>query len=71
MEVRNMTSNRLLFTTVKIYEKNPTGEIASGTDFFYAFNSDGERKKFNALITCRHVRKDSVESYLCMLFISS
>jgi hypothetical protein len=66
MDIRNMASNQLLFTTVKIYGKDRAGEIISGTGFFYAFNSNGEGKTFNALITCRHVMKDLVEAYLCL-----
>jgi hypothetical protein len=66
MDVRNITSNQLLFTTVKIYGKDRAGEIVSGTGFFYAFNSNGEGKTFNALITCRHVMKDLLEAYLCL-----
>lgn len=37
-----------------------------GTGFFYAFNSSGGGKAFNALVTCRHVLVDMVEANLLL-----
>jgi hypothetical protein len=62
-------SNQFLFTTVKIKGKTEEGPVY-GTGFFYAFNSSGNGRAFNALITCRHVLKDMSETHLLMRFAS-
>lgn len=65
-DIKNIASNQLLFTTVKIQGETEEGSTASGTGFFYSFNSSGTDRTFNALITCRHVLKDMSEANLLM-----
>ena len=65
--IKNIASNQFLFTTVKIKGKTKEGPV-EGTGFFYAFNSSGNDKPFNALVTCRHVLKDMTEVNLLMHF---
>ena len=66
MNVKNIASNQFLFTTIKIQGKTDKGDHVSGTGFFYAFNSSGNGKTFNALITCRHVLENMVEANLLL-----
>lgn len=64
--IKNIASNQLLFTTVKIQGKTEEGNTTSGTGFFYAFNSSGNGRSFNALITCRHLLEDMKEANLLL-----
>jgi hypothetical protein len=66
MNVKNIASNQFLFTTIKVQGKTSDGDVVSGTGFFYAFNSSGGGKTFNALVTCRHVLADMVEANLLL-----
>ena len=66
VNIKNIGSNQLLFTTVKIQGKTKEGKTTSGTGFFYAFNSSGDGRKFNAMITCRHVLEDMTEANLLL-----
>lgn len=64
--IKNISSNQFLLTTVKIKGKESDGKVISGTGFFYAFNSSGNGRTFNAFITCRHVLENLKEAQLLM-----
>ena len=66
MNIKNVASNQLLFTTVKIHHEETNDGIECGTGFFYSFNSADSGKAFNALITCwRENIKDGETIRMC------